>query len=139
MADLKNYILGSLLFMAIVTGMFYSMNDWFTRSGSAPLDNPVNTTFSGPSNYLNKWSNDTSAALSKAQDIPLFGGSFVLLTGGFQALTLLVGLPTQVMLPIVTSVTTYVGVSPWVVPFLTAVILISVLIALLNAMKGGAV
>jgi hypothetical protein len=133
-------ILGSLAFLAIVTGFVSVFGTYYENMGIA---NPFGSTaynatqVNASVTYLDNWANQTAVSLSNAQAIPFFGGSFMLLTGVFQSLTLLVEAPARVVLPIVAMTVSALHLPMWFLGFLFASVVILCMIALIHAMGGG--
>lgn len=146
MGELRTIFLSVLGFLAIFVGLFTTANQWYAFAGvTANLDNATvfNTSATGHSpnyymNYINNWNNDTSRLMATAQSVPYLGGAFMVTVGVFQALTLAIGIPTNVLIPMVTDIGGYTGIPTWAVSFVTAALLVYALIAIANAMKGGA-
>lgn len=139
MATLKQILLGSLLFLAAITGTFSIFGSYYSNMGVA---NPLETSSfnaTGANNYVTNWANETSRVLGNAQAIPFIGGTFTLLTGAFQAITFLVGLPANVLMPILNSITGALLLPFWFSAFLFAAVLIIFIIAMLKAMGVGGV
>lgn len=136
MAELKNHIFGLLIFLGIFAGLYAAANDMYAKNGSsATLDNSaINTT--KYTNYLSNWNNQTAAIIGNAQTVPILGASFVLLTGVFQAITLIVGLPNDVISPLFSDIAQAVGIPDWAVLIFGIMLLTATLIAILNVMKG---
>jgi len=143
MATMQSLILGSLAMLAIITAMFYVAGDWYQRMGIANPLGAVGDNAAGNATaafqYTENWANQTSKALANAQAIPFFGGSFMLLTGVFQSITLLVGYPAGVILPLYNYVVLALPLPGWFVAFLFASIMVITMVALLHAMGGGGV
>lgn len=140
MADLRNIVLGSLLFMAIVTGWYASWNDYFNYEGVSQVSSGYNqSAFIRSSNFINSWANQTSVALANAQAVPILGNFYILAVGAFQAITLFVGLAPNVLLPLVGDIAVALLLPSWFVGFIIASLVIVVLVAIVNAMKGGPV
>lgn len=136
MADLKNLLFGALLFVTLIAGMYASINGWYSKAGVAVSLDSGAFNVSGVNTYLNNWSNQTATSLSNAQAIPFFGGSFMLLTGVFQAITLIVGLPNAIILPLLTAISSTFGLPVWFVAFLTVALILFAMLAIINVMKG---
>lgn len=140
MAELQNILFGVLIFVAIISGMTLSLNDWFSRTSisGAQLNNTIlNTT--GAMTYLGDWQSQTANILSNTQAVPFLGNGLVLIAGAFQVLTLIIGIPSQVVVPLINTISGALMLPSWFVGFIVLAIGIFALIGILNAMKGGKV
>lgn len=138
MADIKNMVLGTVLFVGLISGLYSVFNNWYasTPGVTATLDS---STFnvSGVNNYMGNWANQTASLMSNAAAVPILGSGFVLLTGVFQSITLVVGMPNAVILPLFNAIAGVIPLPTWFTALLFLTILISVLIYIINAMKGS--
>ena len=138
MGEVRTLIFAVLLFVTVLTGMYYSYGSWY--SNAAPSVSLSNSSINVTPTYLyfENWNNQTATILGNAQAVPIVGGSgLVLLAGLFQVLTFTVNLPNAVILPLTTSTLSALGIQlPWFVIFVTIGILTLFLIYIANAMKG---
>lgn len=139
MAFLSNALIGLLLFGAIVTGFTLGLNDWYGRVNPTASQDVSSLNVTGSNDYLEGWGRQTMTLLGSAQSIPVVGGFLVLLTGVFQSMTLLTALPGAVLIPTITAIGQTLLLPGWFMAFALAAILVSFALAILNAMKGGAV
>ena len=137
MATMQNVMVGTLCLLLVITGFYQVFGDYYNKNGvtsNLPLSN-INST--SAFNYVNTWGNQTSQSLANAQAIPFFGGSFMLLTGAFQSLTLLVNFPAAVLFPLANTLLTTLGIPAWLTAFLIAIIVLVTMIYLLHAFGIG--
>lgn len=138
MADLKNMVVGTILFIALVSGFYTTFNSWYSRSGSSvSLDNSK-VNFTDESTALDTWAKDSSSAISNANvGIPILSAGFVVLTGVFQSISLFVNTLPKVMLSIFSKIGLLIGLPAWFTAFVTILLLATGIIAIINAMKGS--
>lgn len=141
MADLKNMVVGVLLFITIVGGFYSIFNSWYSATGSTATLDSSKVNFSQPQSYLANWANQTASLIKtgSAFDNPLIGGSFTILTGGFQVITLILGFPGQVISPILGIIfgASALNLPQWFITFAGILIFVSISIWIVNALKGG--
>ena len=138
MADLKNMVVGTILFIALVSGFYATFNSWYARAG---VPNSLDTTkvnFTDESVALDTWAKDSSTAISNANvGIPILSAGFVVLTGVFQSISLFVNTLPKVMLSIFSKIGGLIGFPAWFTTFITILLLATGIIAIINAMKGS--
>ena len=144
MGELKVYLIGTVFFLAVFTGLYLGLNDWYLRNSNtqaiAKLEGTINSSgFNGTkyTNYLSNWANQTSVALSNAAVVPIISPGAVLLVGVYSALTLLVSLPNDVILPIFNSMALIIGLPGWFIAAAVLLLLLLFFIGLINVLKGG--
>lgn len=134
MADIKTVILSVLVGVAILAGFSQISSDYATQTGTTAA-NTGQFNSSRTYLYMETWNNQTARLLANAQAVPVFGGAFMLLTGAFQVITLMVGLPTNVVLPFVDEVTYAMGIPQWFMTFAKIAMLFVTLYAILRLIK----
>lgn len=137
MGDLKNYIIASLLFMAVISGGAFIFGAWYSNNGSTATLDTSAFNVSQQTAYINNWGNSTQSNLANAQNVPFLGGAFVVLVGVYQSLVLAIGIIPSVIIPLTMAVLTTLGLPQWFVSFALAAVLVSGIFAVMNAMKGN--
>jgi len=136
MADVKNMLLGVLIFGAVVMGFSIGFNDWYSRAAPDRVMT-VNYGLSNSSAYLNNWANQSISYIKNSPNDQLgIGTGFVLLQSVYQVLSLVINLPGQVIMPIISFTASTLMLPSWFVSFVMIAALILILIAVVDAIKG---
>lgn len=143
MAEIKSMLLGVLVFGALIVGFTTTFNEWFANTH--PATN-ANTDFLGVTNasrYINNWANTTQDQLqnNELSQVPIVGGALgtteTTITVIYSVVTLILDIPAQVVGPMLTGIATALLLPTWFVAFVLAAILLLIIIAIVNALKGG--
>lgn len=141
MADIKSMLVGVLLFGAIVTGLSVTFGDWYSRA--APSQNVGLSGLvlnNSGANYISNWVNESAATLkSPISNVPLIGTGFIIFQTVIKVIQLAINLPMLVLYPLITDISSILGFPAWFVAFILAVSVLLIIIAVINALKGGAI
>lgn len=136
---ISNAVVGVICMVMVVTGFYLTFADYYFNLGSTAVLPNTGVNQTGGVAYIQTWANQTSASLTKAQTVPFLGGSFVLLDGAFQSLTLLVNFVPSVAIPLFNSTAVALGLPGWLLAFLSAIVLFMLMVWLLHAFGVGGV
>lgn len=136
MAELKTYLIGTLVVVTLVTAFYGVINSYYAANGVSTTLDSTSFNSSGAYSYMGNWANQTSAAVANAQAVPVLSTGLVLLTGVFQSITLMVGLPANVILPMFYAVGEALHLPGWFVAFAFIIITVLTMFALVNVLRG---
>lgn len=138
MAEIKTMLLGILLLTAVTVGFATVLNEWYANANPSVS---VSTNYLGLSNasdYVETWASNASYKIQNPvlANIPVAGQLEQTLTVVVELVSLLLNIPAQVVGPIIGGLSTSLLLPDWFKAFLTAAFLITMLIAVVNALKG---
>lgn len=142
MGELKNWMIGILIIGAVVTGFASILTDWYGHAApSNSINNPEFSAIGNSSRYITDWANQTAFTLqnSPLNNVPLVGPGFLFLQSIYSVLLLLLNLPAQVVGPLITSLAIIFSLPWWFVAFVVSCMVVIIVIAVVNAAKGGSV
>lgn len=137
MAILTQFIIGSLIFVAIMTGMFSLSTAWYANSGAVPLNDSLNS--SGTLSYLVNWANNSNSQLQSSENTVDQISGLSILIGVGNTLKDMISIPAAVIVPLIQTLSTLFGFPSWFTSFAVAVILALGAIGLIIAFKNGVV
>jgi hypothetical protein len=137
MPSLSNIVFAVISLLAVTTGAYLIYGNYYINMGSSAVLPSSGLNQTGAVQYVGNWGNQTQNSLSNAQAIPFFGGSFMLLTGAFQSITLLVNFPAMIIYPLFQSIMVALAIPGWLQAFLVAMVILACMVALLHAFGIG--
>ena len=131
--------MGTLTVIAIITAGALFFNDQYAVTAAPGSINTAIYNASGTTTYFQDWSNQTATLVQNSQAVPFLGNGLVLIAGVFQVITLIMNIPNTVVIPLMATILgpSVLAVPGWFVTFCMVGLVIIVVIALVNAMKGS--